>query len=140
MEVELDFEKDGWRYVMCADGRLYLVRPDGRWLKVGVFSEGVFYKEENGNGLHYKTRAFGFPFYLLAILYKYYDLKEIVVSFRGEEYRLNMDDIVENGKLRRDLVIIEEYPDTEKRVFIPIKLFNQSLAERVKVKQRELFK
>ena len=136
---EFEFEKDGWRYIMRPDGRLYLVRPDGKHFKVGVFREGVFFKEENGRGFHYQTQSFGFPYHMIAVLYKKCGLQEIVVRYRGEEYRLRMDDIVEDGKLRRDLVRVEEYPDTEKRIFIPLRLFNVDMQSRVKLRQRSLF-
>ena len=108
---EFEFERDSWRYIMRPDGRLYLVRPDGRHLKVGIFRDGVLFKEENGRGFHYQTQSFGFPYRMIAVLYKRFGLREIVVRYRGEEYRLQMEDIVEDGKLRKDLVRVEEYPD-----------------------------
>lgn len=136
--MEFEFERDGWTYSIRSDGRIYLIRPDGRHFKVGVFVDGVLYKTENGRGLHYKTRSFGFPYYLIAVLYKRFGLREIVVLYRGEEYRLKMEDIVKDGKLKRELVRVEEYPDTEKRLFIPLKLFSAISADR-ELQQRSLF-
>lgn len=120
--------EDGSLVEIAGDGKVFLRLVDGKRRMIGLVEEGgrVFYKRESrADGIHRKTMSIGFPFFLLAFLYKLRGLERIVVDLEGERYVLDVEKVIKDGRLDRSRVFVMDVDGYERRAFIPLSCFEK---------------